>query len=44
MIELVLNNAYGTWVVATAAVAAKVEKFVLDRERGIARPEFLPCG
>jgi FlaA1/EpsC-like NDP-sugar epimerase len=27
--QAVLNNAYGTWVVATAAVAAKVEKFVL---------------
>ena len=27
--QAVLNNAYGTWVVAMAAVAAKVEKFVL---------------
>ena len=27
--QAVLNNAYGTWVVARAAVAAKVEKFVL---------------
>ena len=27
--QAVLNNAYGTWVLASAAVAAKVEKFVL---------------
>ena len=27
--QAVLNNAYGTWVIANAAVAAKVEKFVL---------------
>ncbi len=27
--QAVLNNAYGTWVIASAAVAAKVEKFVL---------------
>ena len=27
--QAVLNNAYGTWVLAMAAVAAKVEKFVL---------------
>jgi len=27
--QAVLNNAYGTWVVARAAVATKVEKFVL---------------
>jgi len=27
--QAVLNNSYGTWVVASAAVAAKVEKFVL---------------
>ena len=27
--QAVLNNAYGTWVVGMAAVAAKVEKFVL---------------
>ncbi|MDE2358776.1 MAG: polysaccharide biosynthesis protein [Betaproteobacteria bacterium] len=27
--QAVLNNAYGTWVIASAAVAARVEKFVL---------------
>jgi len=27
--QAVLNNSYGTWVVASAAVVAKVEKFVL---------------
>ena len=27
--QAVRNNAYGTWVLARAAVAAKVEKFVL---------------
>src|SRR5215470_6964965 len=27
--QAVRNNAYGTWVVATAAISAKVEKFVL---------------
>src|SRR5512135_522746 len=27
--QAVLNNAYGTWVIANAAVAARVEKFVL---------------
>ena len=27
--QAVLNNAYGTWVLGSAAVAAKVEKFVL---------------
>ncbi|HSQ82252.1 MAG TPA: nucleoside-diphosphate sugar epimerase/dehydratase [Casimicrobiaceae bacterium] len=27
--QAVLNNAYGTWVIANASVAAKVEKFVL---------------
>jgi FlaA1/EpsC-like NDP-sugar epimerase len=27
--QAVLNNAYGTWVMGSAAVAAKVEKFVL---------------
>ena len=34
--QAVRNNAYGTWVLARAAIAAKVEKFVLrvDRQGG----------